>query len=317
MVRAIVDALIRSIFPSGDDDLNLQTMDARDHSGQDIAAACESLPMFAERRVIRVTNAQDLKGAHLEAVAHLAADPPPSTLLILEADQLDRRLKGVTTLLASAHVRAVVIDQVQQADAEQSVARWAQQRGLQLAKDVPGWLVEAVGASLQALEQAVEKIDLFLGPAGDGQPRRVTIPVAEEIVADTRTRSVFELTDALLERNADKTLFALRSLLEHGESPVGVVNLAARQLRGVLVVQDMAARGRRDERAMAQAAGVPPFVVRKLEGAARRFRPAELRELLTALMQADHALKSSRLPDRIITERVLLAICLGPARNAG
>ncbi len=314
--RFLVDEAVarvqRAAFPDGDDTgFNLERWHASECTGIDVASAAQMLPMFAPRRVVILRGAQALKAAEWPALVAYAEDPSPSTVMVIEATKLDGRTKAVQSLLRSSNVHAVEFPELRANDVRSWVARRAGDRGLEVARDVPEYLVDAIGTSLQLLDQALERIDLFL--AGDGE-RRVTIDAIRPVIPDTRAHSVFELTDALAAGSLADAMRCFHRMMELGESPVGAVSMIGRQFRQLLLVRDGASQGL-SGRELASHAGVPPFRLDDYVRSARRFDERRLASILSATMRTDHALKSSRLRDELIVERLLITIC-APAAAA-
>lgn len=308
LVDEAVARLVRTVFPEGRDDFNLDVFHGGDAKGLDIASACDQLPMFAARRVVVVRAGEQLKAGDWEPIAAYTQRPSPSTLLILEATKFDRRSKAAKTALGAADVEQVEFPLLGERDARPWVARRASSRGLQLANDVAAYLVDALGPSLQQLDLALERIDLYVGPSTDGAPRRVTVGVASDVVPDTRVRSVFELADHLAARNVGASVGCFHRMLEQGDSPIGALSMIARQFRQLLLMHDGQRLGL-SERELARHVGCPPFRLRDTAAAARRFTPGRLQRILGEILETDRLLKSSRLPDALHVERLLVAIC--------
>jgi DNA polymerase-3 subunit delta len=303
-----VDRMVRAVFPSGHDDFNLDRLHGADTDGDTITRVASTLPMFAPRRVVLVRGAEQLAAGDWDTLAAWAEDPPESTLLILSATSVNGRWKGVKAFRKHAGVDAIDFPELRERDAAGWTARRARHHNLVLGREVPDYLVEAVGTSLQQLELALERIDLFLGD-GDA-PRNVTRSDIEVIVPDVRTRTVFELIDLLADRKLDRAVADFHAMLEHGASAVGTVSMVAMQFRRIWKVRE-AARARLGASEIARAAGIPPFTVDRYRASARRFDDAELRRILRLVRESDQALKSSRLRDELIVERLFASICLG------
>src|SRR5262249_11701078 len=138
------------------------------------------------------------------------------------------------------------------------------------------------------LAMAVEQLGLYV--AGLGEKRAVTADDVDELVADTRERSVFELTDAIGAADRLRALAAVAKLCDQRESAVGVVVMLARHIRQLSMVHVM--RSQNVPRgAWGSRIGVPPFVVDKLAQQARSYSPTALATATQRLANADRALK--------------------------
>jgi DNA polymerase-3 subunit delta len=115
----------------------------------------------------------------------------------------------------------------------------------------------------------------------------------DELIADTRERSVFELTDAIGAADRVRALAAVNSLCDQRESAVGVVVMLARHIRQLSLAHALRAAGTpRNE--WPSRLGVPPFVVDKVTAQARAYSPAALAAATRRLAEADRALKGDQ-----------------------
>ena len=306
LVDEAVSRLILSVFPSGKDDFNLDVFQAGERKGLDIASACEQLPMFASKRVVVVRAGEHFKAADWEPLATYCERPSSSTLLILEGTKFEQRSNAAKRVFKAKGVTSVTFPLLGERDAAGWLVRRAKSRGLTLDREVAPYLVEALGASLQQLDLALERIDLYIGAAAED--RRLTVARATEVVPDTRVRSVFELADALGARDLGTALRCFHRMLEHGDSPIGALTMIARQFRQMLLHHD-GQRQRLPERDLARYVGCPPFRLRDVARSARLFTPAQLQGILRDVLVTDRALKSSRLPSSLHVERLFVTIC--------
>jgi DNA polymerase-3 subunit delta len=314
LVDEALRRLIQSVFPNGPDDLNCVTYQAPECKAADAVSSAQQVPMFASQSVVIIRNADVWRAADFEALAAYAAAPSQSTLVIIEAIKFDRRAKATQRFFASASVAAQEFAPLGERDVRPWLSRRAQAKGLSLDRDVVDYLVESVGTSLQQLDLALERVDLFLGAGdGDGEARRVTIATVEEIVPDTRARTVFELADHLSSRQLGAAIECFHRTMEQGESPIGALSMIARQFRMLLLVHD-GRRLRLSDADMVRHVGCPRFRLDATVSAARRFHPARLKQILDEILRTDHALKSSKLPSTLLVERLLVSICSSGAQ---
>jgi len=309
----VAEALARvsaAAFPAGRDDFNQASYYAPDLRIDEVMSGLRMQPMFGDRRLIFVRDADRLAAADLAELGRYAQSPEATSVLVVEARKLDGRLNGVKALLAGNEVLSVHFGELTDADLGPWIARRAKRHGIQVARDVPNYLIDAVGRSLQELDLALEKVALYAPRAADGAETRVGLETVRAVVSDTRSRSAFELVDQLAARDAGAALATLHHLLVDGESPVGIVALIATQFRRLWRVLESSLRGD-DQRAIASAAGIPGFRVNDYVRTAMRFKATEIDRVLTLILDTDRALKSSRLADRVLVERLILSVCAG------
>jgi DNA polymerase-3 subunit delta len=201
-------------------------------------------------------------------------------VIVAITTKLDKRLKLFATLSKKGYIHVL--------EAPRQLAPWvrdeAKAKNVQIDGNAISRLVDTVGGDLSRLSLAVEQLGLY---AGD---RPVTSDDVDDLIADTRERSVFELTDAIGAADRSRALVAVASLCDQRESAVGVVVMLARHIRQLTMLHVMRSQHvPRNE--WPSKIGVPPFVVDKLMAQARSYSPRALATATQRLATADRALK--------------------------
>jgi DNA polymerase-3 subunit delta len=248
--------------------------------GNQIVALAQTLPMMAQRRMVFIRDLSQMPADEAEPVINYLAKPNPSTVIVAIASKIDKRLKLFAALSKKGYIHPL--------DAPRQLAPWvrdeAKVKGVKIDAQAVSRLVDTVGADLSRLSLALEQLGLYAGN------RAVTPDDVDELIADTRERSVFELTDAIGAADRPRALAAVASLVDQRESAVGVVVMLARHIRQLTLVHTMRAHNvPRGE--WASRIGVPPFVVDKLMAQARSYSPGALATATQRLAVADRALK--------------------------
>ena len=249
-------------------------------TGAKIAALAQTLPMMAERRMIFVRDLGLMAADDAEPLLSYFAKPNPSTVIVAVTQKLDKRLKTFATASKKGWLHVL--------EAPRQLQPWlreeAKAKQVAIEPSAIARLIDTVGSDLSRLALAVEQLGLY---AGD---RAVTSDDVDDLVADTRERSVFELTDAIGAADRVRALAAVAKLCDQRESAVGVVVMLARHVRQLSLVHVMQREGV-PRGALAGRIGVPPFVVDKLLAQAKSYAPRALASATERLAIADRALK--------------------------
>jgi DNA polymerase-3 subunit delta len=250
--------------------------------------------------MIYVRDLAGLPADESEPLLAYLAKPNPSTVIVAVASKVDKRIKLYGQLSKKGYLHAL--------EAPRQIAPWvraeAQSLGVKMEPAAISRLVEAVGNDLSRLSLSIEQLGLYAmsapstgGTGGTGGTtgitrRPVTADDVDDLIADTRERSVFELTDAIGAADRIRALAAVGSLCDQRESAVGVVVMLARHIRQLALVHAMrAANTPRNE--WGSRLGVPPFIVDKV-AQARAYSPSALGAALRRLAEADRALKGDQ-----------------------
>jgi DNA polymerase-3 subunit delta len=148
-----------------------------------------------------------------------------------------------------------------------------------------------------------------MGPDPEKQGRAVTPEVLQEVIAVTRTREIWDLTDAIGKRDVQTSLQLLHIMLEQGQSPIGINMMVARHFRQLWQVKLGARRGM-NKNEIASAAGMSPFFVDRYRKASQKFSESALEHTLQVALSTDRKLKSSRLSNRVLLEQMVMEVCL-------
>ena len=199
-VDLVCDAIIEYCLDESEKDFNETICYGADVTADTVITAARRYPMFADRQLVVLKEAQMMKG--LEELAIYCQNPLDSTVLVIvmhgaSADKRKSLYKTVSKI-------GVVVDS--QALRDYEMPRWIsmyyQSKGLQIAPDAAALLAEHAGTNLGKI--AVETVKMMKNlPEGTVQ---VTAADIEKNVGISRQFSIFELTKELSFKNSAKAL---------------------------------------------------------------------------------------------------------------
>jgi DNA polymerase III subunit delta len=289
LIDRVLTALREIVVPPAARGFNYDVVEGKP-TAMRIVALAQTLPMMAARRMVYVRDLGGMPADEAEPLLAYVAKPNPSTVIAAVTSKLDKRIKLYSTLAKKGYVH--VLD----APKTQALPAWiraeAKERGVALDPAAVSRLVDAVGGDVSRLALTIEQLGLFVHRPGAAQ-RAVTADDVDELIADTRERSVFELTDAIGAADRVRALAAVAKLVDQRESAVGVVVMLARHVRQLGLVHALRAAGAPRHEWGAKL-GVPPFLVDKIAGQARTFTPEALAAATERLAIADRALKGDQ-----------------------
>lgn len=290
-------ALVSAHLDPATRDFNLDQLRGDSVEPETLASVLATPPMMAEWRVVLVRDAQGLAAsARLrEIVESVLAAPPAGLALILVAQLPPRsRARFYSTLRDGA--RSAEFAPLSVADLPGWLMARASVDGVELEPDAARALAAAVGSDLGTLGGELAKLRDFVG-----ERRRVTLADIETAVGPVARQNRWEWFDIVGAGRLDEARRSLRTLLDAGESGVGlVIGLGSHFLRLALAATG-GERGLADE--------LPPhqkWLARRIAAQARSWPAFQLAGALDDLLRADRLLKSSSLNDEQIMEDTLL-----------
>ena len=199
-VDMVCDAILEHCIDESEKDFNQTVCYGADVTADAVITAARRYPMFAERQLVVVKEAQMMKG--LEELAVYCQTPLESTVLVIamHGASADKR----KSLYKTVSKMGVVVDS--QALKDYDMPRWIpvfyQSKGMQIAPDAAALLAEHAGTDLNKIAIETEKMLKNL-PEGT---THVTAQDIERNVGISRQFSIFELTKELSHKNAAKAL---------------------------------------------------------------------------------------------------------------
>ncbi len=275
--------------------------------GVEIVNAARTVPMLADEQLIVVRRADALAASEQAVLLPYFESPTPSTCLVLIATKLDKRLK----LWSRANKLGYVFEAAaaQERDLSAFISNRARARGLKMSPAVAHLIGETTGTDPTTIEDALERLGLFVGEGGAIENSDV-----EAVVSSSRVHSIFELTDALGRRDVSAALSTLTNMLANREAPLRILATLATHMRRLLHASELGGAALGNPNQLASELGLPSFLARKVADQTRQFSRGELRAAMRRLAATDLELKGSKRPDELILEEMVLALCLGRPR---
>lgn len=301
LVERAIGALRKASVGQGIAGLSEDLFHGASASAQTVLAAARTLAMMSPTRFVLVRAIDKMSAEDLDLLAEYVDKPAPSTCLVLTAEKLDGRTK-----LAKAAKKAGVLAEAGPLKGA-AIASFAQAeargRGHVLSPDATRHLLDATGDDLAAIDDAIERLSLYVGP---GVP--IDLAAIDACVERLRTETIWVLVDAIAMRDQRRATHALSSLLADKEPPLRILAMIARQVRIVARMREALASGLRGGDAAA-AAGAPPWKAKELEASAGRYQLPELHRTFEVLATLDRALKSSTVQDEVLIMDAVVRLC--------
>lgn len=222
-------------------------------------------------------------------------------ILVLEFKKLDQRTKFAQVLKQRAlllECKPLYANQIP-AWISTEIRRFNKQ----ISQDAARYLADIMGTELGQIAQALERLCLYVG-----ERKLIELADVEKTIAESSQRTLFELTDAIGNRDMARALKMLSNVLEQGEAPVRILGMVARHMRILLKAKELHGR-MLNQTELASYLGVHPFFAQQYQAQAKGYQVAELREAFAQLSECDRELKSSRVPREFILERLVHRFC--------
>lgn len=290
-----------------------------DSDVENIAAAVEALPFMAEHKCAAVSDfdPETKSSEDLERLFSLLEDLPGTATLVFWYPTLDipgKRSQKWKKFLDRAGKAGYTVDfpRLGAADLHRLLKKEADRQGCELPQKSWEKLLAYAGSDLNTLRLEVEKLCAYT--LGTGQTE-ITPRTVEELTPKSTETTVFIMIRALTSGRYQEAYSQLDLLFCQGEEPVAILGAMAASYIDMYRVKAALESGLTSAAPAEYAPeykGRGSFRLQNAERSGRKLTLAELRQCLDLLLEADLALKGSRLEPRLVLEglisRLLLAV---------
>ena len=280
-------------------------LDPRETDARAITDDLRTPSLFAPRRVLLLDNAEEFILQTGELLAEYAAKPAANAHLLLMAERLDTRKKPVKALLACKSIVRIECAPLKERDVPPWCIARAQLAGKRMDTAAARLLVELAGINLGRLDGQINSLAAYCE-----NRKAITRRDIDALVGGDHTRKIWELTDAVMNRDTATALKVFDRLTrEPGSAEFAIIPALAFKLRDMLAVKRMTDAGKSPD-AIRAALGKHPYVIKLLLQAVRNTSPHDLAAQYNLLLEADVDLKTLPNQERKwIAERLIIRLC--------
>lgn len=281
------------------DDLNISEYEGSKVSVADVLASARVMPFLSDRRLVLVTGmltyltrkgaSKDSKDQLARLVTELPSLPESSRLVFIEYQTLSDKhpVLGLIGQDPSGYVKVF--------NPPKNPIAWinkqAQAYDVMIEPRAAAALAQVVGEDLRALDNEIVKLASYVGRKGFITEKEIALLTPYVAQVD-----VFEMVDALGQRNAQKTTALLHQLLTESDA-LQLFGMIIRQFRLLIQTRDLLDNGTAIKD-LPKFLGLPGFVAEKLARQARTFGSIDqLEQIYRHLLETDVAIKTSKVED--------------------
>ena len=198
-IDKICDYIAEHALQPEERDFNQTIMFGSDVNASQIADAARRYPMMAERQVVIVKEAQNLKNT--DALEKYLKQPLLSTVLVIchKNGKIDGRKRDYVKAIQQAGV-LFESQKLRDRDLPAFIENYVKQKNASIDPKSTQLIADAIGADLSRLVSELDKVLLSLGD----RDRRITPQVVEDQIGVSKDFNGFELRDAIVNKNVFK-----------------------------------------------------------------------------------------------------------------
>ena len=288
---------LKNALADPSDTMNFSRFEGKGINPAEIISLAETLPFFAERRLILIEDSGFFKNKCDELADYLPNMPDTTCLLFVETE-VDKRNR-----LYKAVQKYGRVTEFQLQD-ERTLMKWIlgthKKENKKITESTLQLFLERTGSDMENIHMELEKLLSYtIGR------EVITSEDVEEICTMQTTGQIFEMIRAIAEKKQRLALDLYYDLLALKEPPMRILFLIARQFNQLLLVKSLTAKGM-DRASVASKAQVAPFIAGRLMTQAKSFTMQQLRNAVQDCVDAEEAVKTGRMTDVLSVEILIV-----------
>lgn len=298
-------ALIERFVPAASRDWAISRYSADDGDTQRALEQAQTLPMLSPQQVVFLENLEGVeklgekkREETVKQIEGYLGNPAPFTVLVMEATQLDQRMRLCKLLMEKTLVVEVGLGDKLEERIHAAIVlgqAMAKELGAEFEKGAGEDLAEFVAADLQRLKTEIDKLWTYVGERKVIRRQDVTALVISE-----KTSTVWELANLLASGKQAQALEFLHRLLRDGEEPLPMLGAITWMYRKLIEASEI--RGATNGWQAARTLSMNPERAEMALQASKKIPRGKLLEGMQALKYADSRLKHGSEDARAVLE---------------
>ena len=281
-------------------DMNTEILEGAVPSGE-LRRACITLPFLGE---VRIVIARDVLGKvrseEAQEIADILPTIPPTTCLIFDEGKTLPKRQPVLSRAGDVEIHIQHFAVPDARELPQWIRGRTEKHGGKIEPRAAALLAQNIGGNLELLDQEIQKLLLYVGERTPIAVEDVHVMVPYVQSADV----IFQMVDALGQRDPRNAAIHLHRLLDVGEHPLGIFGMMVRQFRLLIQVRWMSDRHQSQQQIVSRLK-LHPYVVRKVHAQADRFSQSQLRDAYRLLMETDLSIKRGEVPAEVALDLLI------------
>lgn len=287
------------------DEMNTVHYDALQVSLDVILEDAQTIPFFADKKVIIVNHANFLSSTNdteidLARLEEYLENPMDETIMILSGDfaKLDARKKIVKKISSLCQVS--VCNKLDKVSLPNYIQAEVKKRGIQIRPDAMRELSNRLPFDIASIQNELDKLALY--------DDEITVLIVKQLVTRSLEEDVFLLVNAVVEKNIKQCFHIWADLQVLNKDPIYLIALIASQFHLLYQVKVCLLKKITHQDNIAQSLSVHPYRVKLAIPVCQRLSIDDILLRLHQLAELDQNIKAGKIEKNIGFEMFLLKV---------
>ncbi|MBR5584508.1 MAG: DNA polymerase III subunit delta [Lachnospiraceae bacterium] len=279
------------------DTMNYSYYEGKDINPRAVIDMAETLPFFADLRVLMLENSGFFKNK-CDELADYMSTIPESTCFIFVETEIDKRSR----LYKEVKKYGRVVEFGTQK--EDTLIKWIlgmlKKEGKNVTKETLQAFLTKTGSDMQLIKNELDKLVAYTA-----ERNVITTEDVEHVCITQTTNKIVDMVNAIADGQQKKALELYEDLLSLKEPPMRILFLIARQFHQLYQLKQLSKEGMPGSE-IAKLAGIMPFAMKKYQAQAKNFTEEELRAAVEECVASEESVKTGLMNDRLSVELLIM-----------
>ncbi|WP_028235396.1 DNA polymerase III subunit delta [Pseudobutyrivibrio sp. MD2005] len=288
--------LIKALVNEGDN-MNFSKFDNDNIDTPQIIELAETMPFFAEHRVILLENTgfgKKMPGDFGDYLSHISE----ATIFIFVEASADKR--GKLYKSAKACDRAIEINMPNESVLKKWVGAKANAAGKQMKENAWSQFLIMTHDSMDNMSRELDKLISYVGDRN-----QITVEDVNAVCVARVETKIFDMLNAISAKDMAKTMDLYQDMLSAKEPPMRILSMIIRQFRQMKVIKELLSFGN-NASTIASKMGMPDFAVRRVMQLSNNFSDKEISALLKDSADFEEQFKTGKLDEKLAVELIIM-----------
>lgn len=288
---------LRDALSDKEDTMNYHYFEGNKTNALEVVDLGNTMPFFAERRVIVIENSGWLKKAP-EGIEKKLEEFPDTTYVIFVENDVDKRNRLYKWIVKTGYASEM------KTPTGSMLVKWVDKqcrnREKTMEKETAKYLVTHMGSDMLMLHNELEKLFAYCADRPD-----ITLEDVQMVCVSQAVDKLYKMIDAIGEKKQDTALLLYHDLLVLREPAMRILFNLTNHFKSLMELSAMPDKGYQYKE-LASLCGIPEFNVKKNKNQASRYTYEELRSMVELCQQTDQNIKTGRVQDIVGVELLIV-----------
>lgn len=292
-----IKKMLSDAIVSADDNMNRSHYEGKNINYKEIIDLCETLPFFSERRLVILENTGCFEKACDEILNYLP-DLTETTYIVFVEEKIDKRSKMYKLVKDKGYV--CECNRLN----NDALMKWILTKigrdNKKITRETMNYIIDTLGNDLEKISCEIEKLLCYTL-----NKDVIEIADVDAVCTPEITGKIFEMIDAMGNKNKEKALELYYDLLSQKEPPMRILFMLSRQFNIMLQIKELSDK-RMSKKEIEEKLGMKGFVVSKTQGQLKNFTMKSIRNAIEKAIELEEAIKNGNINEKVAVELLLI-----------